>query len=161
MSSSFHQRKSYHSIGIYFGTSFFLHLLWENLQAPLFAGYENFWQCFPICLKAATGDMLFMLFIFMTLAILHRNIFWLSNLSSYRHPATWILAIIIGILLAVSFELWAVFVDERWQYAQMPLLPILDIGITPVLQMMGIPSLAIFLTKKYASGRHRNKLIPV
>lgn len=133
----------------YFGSSFLLHLLWENLQAPL---YTCFWeypflQCFLICLKAtATGDMLFMLTIYIALAVVHRDWLWVSKRGTYRHPATWLIALLIGLLLAMFFELWAVYVAHRWTYtAAMPLIPIIRVGFTPILQMAAIPLLAIFL----------------
>lgn len=45
----------------FFGGSFLFHLLWENLQAPLYKGYTSFAQHFGICLKATFGDMVFMM----------------------------------------------------------------------------------------------------
>ena len=65
---------------LFFGSSFILHLLWENLQAPLYVGYTSFSQHFWICLKAtATGDLLFMLIIYAVLALVHRDLFWVAN----------------------------------------------------------------------------------
>lgn len=135
---------------VFFGSSFLLHLLWENAQAPLFDGYESFVQHFPICLQAtATGDMLFMLVIYLTLALVHQDMWWPSNPKTYRLPATWILPPVIGILLAVSFELWAIHVAHRWTYAAtMPILPILLIGITPLLQMVIVPLLSLSIASR-------------
>ncbi len=138
-------------IATYFGISFLLHLLWENLQAPLYQGFASFQQHFWICLKAtATGDMLFMLVIYLALAAVHRNWFWIADAAAFRHPATWVIALLIGALLAVFFELWAVYVAGRWQYAaSMPILPILRIGLTPVLQMIVIPIAALFVSFRF------------
>lgn len=140
--------KNIRPLVVFFGAGFLLHLLWENAQAPLFQGYESFSQHFPICLKAtATGDMLFMLVIYLILTLVHRDWWCLSNPKTYRHPATWLLPMIIGLLLAISFELWAVHVDHRWQYTGgMPLVPFMKIGITPVLQMAVLPLLVLLLT---------------
>ena len=135
----------------FIGGSFFLHLLWESLQAPLYEGYSSFGQHFWICLKATvTGDMFFMFVIYTTLAIVYRDLFWIADRSSYIHPATWVISILIGGLLAVSFEFWAVYVDHRWQYTDlMPIIPILQIGVTPILQMVFIPILMIFLSSRF------------
>lgn len=135
---------------VFFGGSFLLHLLWENAQAPLFQGYESFAQHFLICLKATTtGDMLFMLVIYCVLALVHRDMWWPSNSKTFHHPATWILPPVIGILLAVSFELWAIHVARRWTYAEaMPIIPILQVGILPLLQMMIVPLLSLFLASR-------------
>lgn len=136
-------------LATFFLGSFLLNLLWENVQAPLFRGYESFAQHFPICLKAtATGDMLFIFTIYLCLAMVHRDWQWLRNPLTYRHPATWLLPIIIGLLLATSFELWAVHAAHRWQYTNsMPLIPLLQIGLTPILQMIVIPTIVLLLTK--------------
>ncbi len=93
-----------------------------------------------MCFKAtATGDMLFMLTLFATIATIHEDIWWLSNRESYLHPATWVVQIVIGVLLAISFELWAVHAVNRWVYDSMPLVPVLVVGISPILQMTFIP----------------------
>lgn len=39
-------------VAAFFGGSFLLNLLWENLQAPLYVGYTSFAQHFWICFKA-------------------------------------------------------------------------------------------------------------
>lgn len=138
-------------MSVFFGSSFVLHLFWENLQAPLYEGFMSFQQHFWICFKATWGDLLFMLTIYATLAIIHRDTFWVADRSRYAYPATWIIALLMGVLLAVSFELWAVEVDHRWQYTEaMPLIPILQIGLTPVLQMLIIPLITLFLTSRFS-----------
>ena len=134
----------------FLGISFLSHLLWENAQAPLYRGFISFSQHFWMCLKGTVGDMLFMLVIYATLAVVHRNPLWMNDRVAYTHPATWILAPFVGMLLAVSFELWAVYVDRRWEYMEaMPLIPVLQIGLTPVLQMILIPLIALLLTFRF------------
>ncbi|HAI98319.1 TPA: hypothetical protein DCL30_02100 [Candidatus Peribacteria bacterium] len=138
---------------IFLGASFILNLFWENLQAPLYAGFTSFHEHFWICFKAAGGDLLFMLVIYAALAIIHRDPFWISNRQTYAHPATWIITPLIGALLAVAFELWAVYVAHRWQYAAMPLIPVVATGLLPVLQMIVIPPLALFFA--HFTSKHR------
>ncbi len=100
----------------FMGGGFILHLLWENLQAPLYASFTSLRDHFWICFKAA-----------------------------------WAITLLIGVLLAVSFELWAVYVDQRWQYTQsMPLIPVLQVGLTPVLQMLIIPLVTLLLTSRFS-----------
>lgn len=143
-------RKSWLHIFVFFLISFLLHLTWENLQAPLFQAYESFAQHFPICFYATiTGDMIFMAIIYLVIALGNRDKYWISNPKSYRHLATWILPVIVGVLIAISFELWAIYVVERWSYDAMPLIPILNIGLTPVLQMIFVPLLTIYLSSIY------------
>lgn len=135
-----------YAVGEYFSLAFLLHLLWENSQRPLYGQFVSVWKHFPECLIcAATGDMLFMLIVYLTAAAVHRDLWWVINAPAFRHPATWITSALVGILLAVSLELWAVYVEGRWAYGGMPLLPIIPVGLTPVLQMIVVPSLTLFL----------------
>ena len=133
---------------------FLLHLAWEVAQMPLFeTAYGSFWEGFKMCLFAtATGDMLFMLTLYATLAVIHRDLCWVADRTAYAHPATWLVPVLIGILLAVSFELWAVHAVSRWRYGSMPVVPVLGVGLTPVLQMIVVPLLTLALCRR-ASGR--------
>ena len=150
-------------VGLYFGSSFVMHLIWENAQMPLFeTGDASLWDVFAMCLFAtATGDMLFMLTLYLTVAVIHKKLWWLSDRAVYSHPATWVVPLLIGVLLAVSFELWAVHAVQRWQYSSMPLVPIIHVGVTPVLQMMLIPlaatGLCYWLARPIAVDDQSNK----
>lgn len=128
---------------IFFGTSFFLHLLWENLQAPLYVGYTSFAQHFWICLRATFGDMLFMSILYGILALLHRDLAWIGH-KSVLYPFTWIVITLAGFFLAIGFEYWALSV-HRWEYDAMP--TILGIGIFPVLQMIVIPLATLSISR--------------
>jgi hypothetical protein len=131
----------------FFGYSFLLHLAWENAQAPLYEGFtENLPQHLWACLYAtATGDMAFTLILYGVLALVHQDVWWAANRSNYRHPATWTLPPLIGVLLVVAFELWAIYVVHRWVYGLMPIVPIVRVGVTPVLQMLVVPTVTLLL----------------
>lgn len=60
----------------YFGTSFLLHFPWEMAQKPLFIfPPESFVQHLKMCLFAtATGDMAFMLTLYLTAAVIHQDV---------------------------------------------------------------------------------------
>ena len=96
----------------------------------------------------AGGEMLFMLVIYLTLAMIHKNIGWMSDEKATQSTTTWILAVLIGSLMAISFELWAVYVDHRWVYGAMPMIPLIKVGLTPVLQMGLIPLVVIKIIEK-------------
>ena len=119
---------------------------------PLFISPNtSFWGDFAMCLLAtATGDVLFMLIIYVTLAVIHRRIGWIAQRNVYSHPATWLIPVVIGVLLAVSFELWAVHAVGRWQYGSMPLIPVIKVGVTPVLQMIVIPLVSLVAARTQA-----------
>ncbi len=128
----------------YFAMAFLLHLGWENAQAPLYADFvsfgDHFWACFW---GTITGDMIFMATIYLTIAIALKDAAWTKHPASFRHPATWLLPLIVGTLLAVSYELWAIYAVDRWEYGGMPLIPVVKVGLTPVLQMIIVPIMTI------------------
>ena len=134
-------RRRVTSLIAFFGGSFVLHLVWENAQMPLYKADDvSPWESFEMCLFAtATGDMLFMLVLYLTIALIHRKLSWLKDRAAYSHPATWVVPIVVGVLLAVSFELWSVYAVRRWEYGAMPLIPLVQVGVTPVLQMIFSP----------------------
>lgn len=141
----------------YFGTSFLLHLVWEMLQMPLFAlPPASFIENLRMCLFAtATGDMAFMLILYLTAAVVHRDAFWILEAAAYRHPATWTVTVLVGALLAVCFELWAVHVVHRWEYGSMPLVPVVGVGWIPLLQMIVVPLLVLSACSMLANRNSR------
>ena len=137
----------------YWAASFVAHLVWENAQMPLFEAAGSWRENFAMCLFAtATGDMLFMLTLYLTLVVTHRDLCWVGNREAYRHPATWVLPVLVGVLLAVSFELWAVYAVGRWKYGSMPVIPVLGVGLTPALQMIVVPLLTLAFSRRTAAG---------
>lgn len=131
------------------GISFSLNLIWENLQAPLYQGYSNFWQHFLICFVASLGDVLIILFLYFVLAIIRKDIFWIKRI----HKNDIVITIILGALVTVGMEKWAL-ATLRWQYASaMPLIPYIEVGLLPVLQMIVLP-LMIYYTSRRITSLH-------
>lgn len=93
------------------------------------------------------GDKLFLLTPYLTLALIHRNTLWVADLRVYSHPATWFVPVLIGVQLAIAFELWATHVAGWWEYGAMPVVPALGVGLTPVLQMTVVPLLTLTLSR--------------
>lgn len=147
-----HSSGSGRATAVYFGASFALHFAWEVAQMPLFTVEEmSFWASIRMCLYAtATGDMLFMALLFALVAVVHRRWTWIADRTAYAHPATWLIPVAFGILLAIGYELWAVHVIERWEYGQMPIVPYIKVGLAPVLQMILIPLAALGLCRTIA-----------
>lgn len=131
-----------------FGTGFLLNIALENLQAPLYRGYSNFWQHLPICSIASLGDVLIILVLYFVLAIVNRNIFWVTKMSR----ADVAIVITLGASVAVGIEKWALVVD-RWQYSSaMPLVPFIEVGLLPVLQMSLLPLLTYYISRRVSSS---------
>lgn len=126
------------------GISFLLNAVWENAQAPLYQGYSNFWQHFPICSTASLGDVLIILILYFVLAAINRNIFWIANISR----ADIVIVIALGSLVGIGIEKWALAIGH-WQYSSnMPLIPYVEVGLLPVLQMSLLPFLTYYISKR-------------
>jgi len=115
---------------------FLLNLLWENLHAPLYVHYQGGAITEYILLRAALFDAL-VITIFVALSFL---------ISRQEWRQWFVLAA--GILFAVVLELFALETG-RWEYiAFMPLLPIINVGLSPALQLGFTGWLALVFVKK-------------
>lgn len=128
--------------------SFLLHLVWENAQAPLYGGYTSFTQHFFICLMGTFGDVLITLMVFIFIVVIKKDAFWIAK----QNGGDYIASAFLGLLIAIGIEQNALLL-EKWVYSSvMPLLPYLQVGLTPVLQMVILLPLSFYLTAKlYAS----------
>ncbi len=93
---------------------------------------------------ASFKDALIVFCLYFVVGILVRNIYWGRKLNNKRIA----ILLVLGALWAIGIEYNAVILNHRWAYADfMPLLPLLNVGLLPVVQMMVLPLLSIFLTR--------------
>lgn len=120
-------------------TAFLLHVIWENAQAPLFVGYQSFSQHLAICLIGTLGDVVITL---LTLALV-----WLLKKDIPSTKADFLALAIIGLMIAIAIEQNALLLD-KWNYTSaMPLLPYLQVGLLPILQMTFLLPFSFYLAK--------------
>ncbi len=116
--------------------SFLLNLMWENLHSSLYVEYRGKTITESILVRASIIDALIIFLItlpFITIPRLRKK--------------DWII-IIIGILIAVGIELYALHTG-RWSYnGYMPIIPFLSIGLTPTLQLGVLGYLAYWCSIK-------------
>jgi hypothetical protein len=92
------------------------------------------WHCFV----ASLGDGLLVLGIFAMGWLLLRQQRW------FVHPGLWGYGVMLttGLVIGITVEWIAVHLMERWKYTvHMPLVPGLEVGIVPVMQMLVLPPL--------------------
>jgi hypothetical protein len=122
---------------------FLTNLVWEVAQAPLYGGFISFSRNFFMCFIASIVDAVTILLIYMGFAAYYRDLKWLNRFS-------WkdvVLVMAVGFLIAVIYEKWA-FALDLWSYTpRMPMVPAIEVGLLPVLQMMLLPPLTFYLTK--------------
>lgn len=120
--------------------AFALNIVWEYLHSPLYTHYQDEPITNLVLLKAALGDALFITALsipFYRVVYLNKNL-WLII------PA--------GVAAAIVFELFALS-THRWAYSSlMPLVPLIEIGLTPTIQLGLLGYLSVLL---YEVIRHR------
>lgn len=130
--------------------AFLLNYPWEFLQAPFYEGLAHaaHWQAVKVCTRAAGGDAVIMLAAYASVAAVAADRWWLRAPSQRRMIGF----LAIGILVTIVIEILATRSDYSawgWQYSGlMPLLPGLDVGLTPILQWILLPPLTIWFARR-------------
>lgn len=115
-----------------------INYVWEIVQAPLYVGMENFNLVWWHCGLAALGDGLLVLLIYgVGWGVLRRRDWFVRpGIAGYA------VMLAAGLMISVGIEWLAVFVAKRWAYtARMPLVPLINVGLAPVAQMLVLPPL--------------------
>ena len=135
--------------------AFFFNVAWEILQIPLFKGGVYEWHHILFCALASVADVIMVLLIYFGFALIYKNALWVKNLNTNRV----ILLILAGGAGAVLAEVWQVSIGT-WSYASaMPLIPVVNVGLSPVLQFMLLPFFIYrFSFKKQVKKGGINKL---
>lgn len=123
-----------------------LHFLWEIAQAPLFSSMRelSFAQAFLVCLRATFGDVVLGSAAYLVIALASQNLRWGSQPGGGRLAAF----SLVGVAATIALELHATGTG-RWIYADsMPRLPLLGVGLSPVLQWIIVPSISIVALRK-------------
>ena len=131
-----------------FFAGFATNLIWENLQAPLYQGYEGFITHFLSCLAASSIDGIVIVAFYLIIGLLRKNVLWLFEIR------TWdiFILVILGTATAFAFEKWAVS-REWWGYDQnMPI--IFGVGLTPLIQLPVLSLLTVYLVKVFSGKKN-------
>ena len=128
-----------------------LETLWELAQLPLYTVWrDNGWGWILYSLAHCTaGDLLILLGCYELVALLTLNRHWVAGRI---HP-TDALFVLAGASYTVYSEL-ANTGTGAWEYTeQMPIVPVLGIGATPVLQWLLIPPVLLWLMRRMDAQR--------
>lgn len=119
-----------------------LHHIWETNHVVLYGGYENLTNL-PIALWATTGDVVYTLGAYFFVALLKRDINWLVRMTKLD-----LLSLaFIGFVISLYVEYRALAL-ERWFYLDaMPIIPGLEVGLSPVVQMTVLLPTVFFVTR--------------
>lgn len=130
-------------VALFTAISFALHFVWESLHLPLYTGYASLSGGVPIALWATIGDALYAIAAVALFSLFKRQFDWLERASAYDFFAL----AVIGFLIAVGIEYKALMFG-RWAYTgEMPIVPLLRVGLSPVLQMTVLLPTAAYLAR--------------
>jgi len=125
--------------------AFVFNFIWEISQAFLYMPhYIGINGLIKVHFVASLGDVVIIGIIF----LLSYLMFGYNLLKDKYSVKNLFVVIIIGLTMAVLIEKYAL-VTSRWEYnSVMPIIPLLKVGLTPVLQMILIP-LAVTLFRPW------------
>ncbi len=118
------------------------------LQVPLFAGMTDapHGQVVDLCTRATLGDVGIGLLAYSCGAAAQRDGLWMLSARASGASAY----LLVGIAVTAVMEYAATGPLQRWSYApEMPIVPVLGIGLSPLLQWLVVPSLVAWLTWRH------------
>lgn len=123
--------------------SFGLHFVWEYLHFGMYEGYEHWSGSLPVYWVATVGDVLYTLGAFAIVSAIKKTYEWIAGATI----ADYFMLVTLGCLIALFVEYKGLALD-RWQYRpDMPLIPILHVGLSPILQMSILLPFTVFATQ--------------
>lgn len=134
--------------------SFLLNFAWELIQIPLYK--DSFYSIGHIafCALASLADAIMVLLLYFGFALIFRNPFWMKHLNWKRI----VMVILAGGTGAVMAEIRHLSFGT-WAYADlMPIIPVINVGISPVLQFMILPLLIYLLSFYYLKNYEKNQI---
>jgi hypothetical protein len=131
--------------------SFLLNLAWELIQLPLYKNADYNFNHIAFCTLATVADALMVLLLYLVFASILKNIFWIQNIKLQQMA----IVVLVGGAGAVLSEMRHLSLGS-WAYSDsMPLIPYINVGISPVFQFMLLP-LLIYKLSFYAQ---KNKIV--
>ncbi len=127
--------------------AFLLNLTWEFAQVPLFAGMSSaeHWRAILVCGRATLGDVCISLVAFWAVAACTRARSWVLR-PAVRQVSGFVA---VGVLITMVMEWLATQVLGRWSYGEaMPVIPLLEVGLSPLLQWIVLPPIVLWLVRR-------------
>lgn len=117
-----------------FLVAFFLNLVWEKLQMPLYSVHASGWECWLLCLRASIWD-----------AVLITGVYYLIDTPNRK--TRYMLSSILLIFVAIFIEQRALS-EGKWAYSVfMP--TVFMVGLSPLVQLPLLAIAAYEMTQWY------------
>lgn len=122
--------------------SFGLHFVWEFSHVRLYTAFDHWSGGIPVYWLATIGDVLYTLGAFALVSAIKQTYDWVRDMTL----SDYLMLVSLGFLIALFVE-YKGLAFERWQYLpDMPIIPVLNVGLSPVLEMSLLLPLTVFLT---------------
>ena len=130
--------------------AFLFNLTWELIQIPLYKSASYSIEHISFCALASVADAILVLLLFFGSAVLFRNLLWIQE----KKWQQMMMVILIGGTGAVLGEMRHLSIGS-WAYADtMPIIPVVNVGVTPVLQFMILPLLVYIISFRLYKNTH-------
>lgn len=132
-------------IAIYLITAFIFNFIWEMGQVAFYKPhFDGVLDLIIVHLRATIGDAIIFLFIYALASLILRDTRWiLKNKTESLY-----LALTLGFIFAVAIEKFAL-ITGRWGYSElMPIIPLVGVGLSPVLQLTILAPVVSLITRK-------------
>jgi hypothetical protein len=127
---------------VLFGLAVAVNYPWERAQSSFYLTKDGTAIPWWHCMLASFGDGLLVLLMFWAGSVVFGQRAW------FEHPGfrEYLLMAVTGLVLIIPLEWLMISRMEWWSYtAQMPLIPGMAVGVTPVVQMLVLPPLIFTL----------------
>ncbi len=133
--------------------SFFLNYAWELLQMPLYKNTVFDLKHIAFCGLASVADTIMVLLLYFGFATIYKQPFWIKHINIQRT----LMLVTLGGIGAILGEMRHLS-QGNWVYASsMPILPFVEIGLSPVLQFMLLPVLSFYLSFYFLKIKYGSK----
>lgn len=126
--------------GFFAIVSLLLHFAWESWHVRFYSGYENLSPYLPLALWASIADVFYVLGAVLFVSLFKEGIGWLAK---PKRADLFGLATT-GFFIAIFVE-YKAMIFEKWHYLEtMPIIPWLEVGLSPILQMTILLPLGVY-----------------
>ncbi|MEP2773386.1 hypothetical protein SAMN05661096_01310 [Marivirga sericea] len=123
--------------------AFVLNFIWENLHAGLYNEYNLFMKSIYF-LGCTIGDVVLTFIIYGLVAVVLKDKYWIRNFNF----KILLIVLIMASLVSLTAE-WVAVELDFWSYNErMPVVPFLDIGLSPFLAIIVNPILSFICARK-------------
>lgn len=128
----------------YLITSFFIFIAWEFLQSSF---YDNtgipIFKIIYYRIHCTIGDIMILTFCIFLWGVIKQKKEW----NEKPNYADYLGITVLGLSYTIFSEVRNVFIVKSWAYSSsMPLIPIFNIGLIPIVQWIFLPALIIYLS---------------